>query len=97
MTIQEIMERTGLKDYSLVKAYINDAVHLIQSTSVDSIKTSYSNITVASDGNDHEYDLPADLISLKNLSVKDTQDSKYKKIRRLSVAPTVAEDTSPST
>ena len=97
MTIQEIMERTGLKDYSLAKAYINDAIHLIQSTAEDSVRVTYSNITVASDGNDHEYDLPADLISLKSLSVKDTQDNKYKKIRRLSVAPTVAEDTSPST
>ncbi len=97
MTIQEIMERTGLKDFSLAKAYIKDAMHLIQSTAEDSVRVTYSNITVASDGNDHEYDLPADLISLKSLSVKDTQDSKYKKIRRLTSSPTVAEDTSPST
>ena len=97
MTIQEIMERTGLTDYSLAKAYINDAIHLIQSTTEDSVKVSYSNIVVASDGDDHQYDLPADLISLKSLSVKDTQDSKFKKIRRLSVSPTVAEDDTPST
>lgn len=97
MTIQEIMERTGLKDYSLAKAYINDAVHLLQSTSADTVKVSYSNITVASDGDDNQYDLPADLISLKSLSVKDTQDSRYKKVKRLVNSPTVAEDTSPST
>tara|TARA_R110002074_G_scaffold402104_1_gene603740 strand:+ start:494 stop:787 length:294 start_codon:yes stop_codon:yes gene_type:complete len=97
MTIQEIMERTGLKNYTLAKAYINDAIHLLQSSSSDTVKVSYSNITVASDGDDNQYDLPADLISLKNISVKDTQDSRYKKIKRLVTSPTVAEDTSPST
>jgi hypothetical protein len=97
MTIQEIMERTGLKNYTLAKAYINDAIHLLQSSSSDTVKVSYSNITVASDGDDNQYDFPADLISLKNISVKDTQDSRYKKIKRLVTSPTVAEDTSPST
>ena len=97
MTIQEIMERTGLKDYTLTKAYINDAIHLLQSTSADTVKVSYSNITVASDGDDNQYDRPADLICLKSLSVKDTQDSRYKKVKRLVNSPTVAEDTSPST
>ena len=97
MTIQEIMERTGLKNYTLTKAYINDAIHLLQSSASDTVKVSYSNITVASDGDDNQYDFPADLISLKNISVKDTQDSRYKKIKRLVTSPTVAEDTSPST
>jgi len=97
MTIQEIMERTGLKDFTLTKAYIKDAIHLIQSTTEDSISKSYSNIVVASDGDDNLYELPTDLISLKSVSVKDTQDSKYKKIRRLTTSPTVAEDSSPST
>ena len=32
---------------------------------------------------------------LKNISIKDTNDSKYKRIRRLSHKPVVSEDTDP--
>ena len=35
------------------------------------------------------------MIALKSISVKDTTDSKYKKIRRLVGEPTVTEDTDP--
>ena len=37
-----------------------------------------------------------DMIELKHISVKDTSDNKYKKIRRLTTQPHyLAEDTSP--
>ncbi len=38
---------------------------------------------------------PANMIKLKSVSVKDTTDSKYKKIRRLTNSPVVTEDTDP--
>ena len=42
-----------------------------------------------------EYHLPNDVISVKSIAVKDTNDSKYKKIRRLASESIVREDTSP--
>ena len=95
MTIQEIMERTGMTNTSMSIALIKDAFHLLQSNEDETRKVSYSNITTASDGDDNQYDLPADLVSLKNISVKDTTDDKYKKIKRLAHEHYVVEDVSP--
>ena len=91
MTIQELMERTGIKETGLAVAWIKDALHLIQSQQDDNIGSWKTNIT---DGT-RDYPFPANLIKLKNISVKDTTDSKYKKIRRLVHEPVVTEDTDP--
>tara|TARA_R100000656_G_C3932293_1_gene125076 strand:+ start:9 stop:287 length:279 start_codon:yes stop_codon:yes gene_type:complete len=91
MTVLEIMERADLKDTTLTVAWIKDAIHLIQSNADDNVATWKTNIT---DGT-REYPLPANLIRVKSISVKDTNDKKYKKIRRLVHEPTVREDTDP--
>jgi len=91
MTIQEIMERAGTKDTTLAIAWMKDAFHLIQSNVKESTKVQKSNII---DGI-RKYPLPADMIALKSISVKDTTDDKYKKIRRIIQEPTVTEDTDP--
>jgi hypothetical protein len=91
MTVQEIMERTGMKEPTLAIAFIKDAIHLIQSQYGDNIATWKADIT---DGT-REYPFPANMIALKSISVKDTTDGKYKKIRRLVGEPTVTEDTDP--
>ena len=85
------MERTDLKDTTLTVAWIKDAIHLVQSNADDNVATWKTNIT---DGT-REYPLPANLIRVKSISVKDTNDKKYKKIRRLVHDPTVREDTDP--
>jgi hypothetical protein len=72
-------------------AWIKDAIHLIQSNADENVATWKTNIT---DGT-REYPLPANLIRIKSISVKDTNDKKYKKIRRLVHDPTVREDTDP--
>ena len=72
-------------------AWIKDAIHLIQSNTDENVATWKTNIT---DGT-REYPLPANLIRVKSISVKDTNDKKYKKIRRLVHDPTVREDTDP--
>ena len=60
----------------------------VESTKRDLIKSVNSS--------DNVYRLPSDLVSLVNISVKDTSDSKYKKIRRLTTQPHyLAEDTAP--
>jgi|TARA_R100001530_G_scaffold83012_1_gene57887 hypothetical protein len=91
MKLQEIMERTGLKETGLAKAWVKDAVQLIRSQYPESVKVDKQNII---DG-EREYILPADMISLLSISVKDTTDSKYKKIRRISNDVILKEDTDP--
>ena len=91
MPVQEIMERAGTKDTSLVLAWLKDAVHLIQSSSTDKLKVVKYNII---DG-EREYLLPQDLIAVKSVAVKDTNDKKYKRIKRLVHDPIIREDTDP--
>ena len=91
MTVQEIMERVGMKETTLAVAWIKDAIHLIESNYGNDIATWKTDI---SDGT-REYPLPANIIKLRSISVKDTNDSKYKRIRRLVHNPVVSEDTDP--
>ena len=91
MTVSELMERSGMKETTLAIAWIKDAIHLIQSSYGNDIATWKTNIT---DGT-REYPFPANLIKLRSISVKDTNDSKYKRIRRLAHNPIVSEDTDP--
>ena len=73
MTILEIMERTGMKNTTLAVAFIKDAIHLMQSQVDVHTATWKTNIT---DGT-REYPFPANMIRLNNISIKDTNDSKY--------------------
>ena len=91
MTVSELMERTGMKESGLALALIKDAFHLIQSNSTEDTKTVKYNII---DG-ERDYLLPQDMIAVKTISVYDTSDQKYKKIRRLNVQPLTSEDTDP--
>ena len=91
MTVQEIMERAGTNSTTMTVAWIKDAINLIQSNSDESVATWKTAIT---DGT-REYPFPANMIRLKTISVKDTNDAKYKKIKRLINDPAVREDTEP--
>ena len=91
MTVLEVMERANSRDTNLVIAWIKDAVHAIESTQVENIKTYTQNITK----NDRTYALPPELISILNISVLDTEDDQYKRIRRLIDDPVIIEDNSP--
>jgi len=96
MTILELMERTGIKNETLAIAYIKDAIHLIQSNTKEKIKVNKQNILNASDSDDNVYRLPADMISIENVSILDTSDKRYKRIKRLSGQPHyLLEDTQP--
>ena len=96
MTILEMMERVGTTETSLSIAWIKDAIHLIQSNSKERLKVSKYDVINAVDSDDNRYLLPADMIALDSVSIKDTSDSKYKKIRRLTSQPGyMVEDTSP--
>jgi len=96
MTILELMERVGTKNETLTIAYIKDAIHLIQSNTKEKIKVSKQDVLNASDSDDNVYKLSADLIAIENVSILDTSDSRYKRIKRLSSQPHyLLEDTSP--
>ena len=91
MTVQELMERANMKESGLALAWLKDAFHLLQSNSSEDLKAVKYNII---DG-ERDYLLPQDMIELKHISVKDTSDDKYKRIRRLTSQPFMVEDTDP--
>ena len=91
MKLQEIMERINIPNVGLAKALIKDAIHLIKSSYPEEIRVDKQNII---DG-ESEYILPYNMIQLKSISIKDTNDNKYKQIRRLASKPIVREDTDP--
>jgi len=91
MTISELMERAGIKESGLALAWLKDAYHLIQSNSKEDLKVEKYNII---DG-ERDYLIPQDMIAIESISVKDTSDQKYKKIRRLNTQPLTSEDTDP--
>ena len=96
MTVLELMERTGMREETLAIAYIKDAIHLIQSNTKEKIEVSKKDLIKSVGSTDNVYILPSDLVSLENISIKDTSDNKYKKIRRLTAQPHyLAEDISP--
>ena len=91
MTLLEIMERSGSKSPNLVKAFVKDAINILKSGNFEELRENKQNII---DGQ-REYILPADVIAVKSISVKDTNDKKYKRIRRLSSETILREDTDP--
>ena len=96
MTVLEAMERANIKETTLAIAWIKDAIHQIQSSTKEKIKSSKQDVIKSVDSDDNVYILPADMISLNNVSIKDTSDNKYKKIRRLTHQPEyLIEDTAP--
>ena len=91
MKLQEIMERTNIPQVGLAKALVKDAIQILKSSYPEEIRVDKQNVI---DG-ESEYILPYDIVHLKSISIKDTNDKKYKQIRRLSGKPIVREDTDP--
>ena len=90
------MERAGTNETTLSIAWVKDAIHLIQSNSKERLKVSKYDVIKSVDSDDNRYLMPADMIALESISIKDTSDSKYKKIKRLTSQPGyMVEDTSP--
>jgi len=96
MTVLEMMERSGMDNTTLTIAWIKDAIHLIQSNSKEKVKVRKQDIIKSVDSDDNVYEFPADMIALEHVSIKDTSDSKYKRIKRLISPPHyLLEDASP--
>tara|TARA_B100000470_G_C19742636_1_gene369937 strand:+ start:573 stop:848 length:276 start_codon:yes stop_codon:yes gene_type:complete len=91
MTVLEIMERANTRDTNLVIAWIRDGIHAIESTQVENLKVNKQEITK----DKLSYTLPTDLISIYSISILDTEEDKWKLIRRISDDPITAEDNSP--
>ena len=91
-----MMERSGMDNTTITIAWIKDAIHLIQSNSKEKVKVRKQDIIKSVDSDDNVYEFPADMIALEHVSIKDTSDSKYKRIKRLISPPHyLLEDTSP--
>ena len=91
MTVLEIMERASTDSTTLTVAWIKDAINLIQSNTKERLKVEKYNII---DG-ERDYVLPQDMVALKSIAVYDTNDDKYKRIKRLVHDPVITEDTDP--
>ena len=92
MTILEIMERANSRDTKLAIGFIKDAITQIQSSTDIVTKVEKQTLTKGT----RDYYLPTDMISLKSISILDTEDdNKYKKIKRITSRPNVVEDTNP--
>ena len=80
--------------YFVEDDYLHEEDAISEMQSSNEIDTKVSKINIVK--NTRDYDLPADLISVKTISVKDTDDDgKYKQIRRLAAEPLITEDTNP--
>jgi len=91
MTVQEVMERTGMEETSLALAWIKDAILEIQSSEEHQLSVNLQNVTNGT----LEYDLPSDLIAINSISMLDTDADKYKSISRLASTPIMEIDNSP--
>ncbi len=85
-----------MKETALCVAWIKDAIHLIESQHDETIGTWKTNIIASTGSEDNKYPFPANMIKLKSVSVLDTSDSKYKRIKRLVHKPSIVEDTAPN-
>ena len=79
MTVLEVMERLNIKEETLAIAWIKDAIHLIQSNTKEKVESTKIDLIKSVNSTDNVYLLPSDLVSLENISVLDTSDSRYKK------------------
>ena len=87
MTVLELMERTGMREETLAIAYIKDAIHLIQSNTKEKVEVNKQDIIESIAADDNVYQIPSDLIAINNVSILDTSDDKYKKIKRITSQP----------
>jgi|TARA_R110002051_G_scaffold177353_1_gene247233 hypothetical protein len=89
MTILEMMERANTRETRLATAFIKDAIVKIQSTYEVSLDSDKQDITK----DKRDYSLPTKVIALDSVSILDIEDgNKYKRIRRLTHDPLIAED-----
>lgn len=94
MKVLELMERSGTRDTNLCLAWIKDAIHTIESAQNKPLNLRVKKINLVKDTRD--YQLPSDLISIRHISVLDTEsDNKYKMIKRMVGKPITTEDTNP--
>ena len=87
MTVKEIMERVGITETGKAIAYIKDALEEINTISETHVTTQRIDI----DKNKRFYDLPNDLIQVKEIRAKNHLNSKdeYRSIPRLIYKPIV--------
>ena len=93
MTVLEIMERSGMTKSKLAVEFIKDAMQLIGSNSKDNMGIWTTNVIKGT----RDYAIPADCHAIDGISILDSNDDRYKRIRRLTKDPTMMLDNSPET
>ena len=72
MTVKELMELTGETRFNLVKVLINDALNEIQLMTNENVTQYTTDLTK----DQATYNLPSNLVQVKEIKIKDT-DSEY--------------------
>ena len=87
MKVQELMERVGIKETGKALAYIKDALEEINTIAETHVKTARIDV----DQNKRLYDLPMDVVQIKDIRIKNHLNSKdeYRSIPRLIYQPLV--------
>jgi len=91
MTILELLERAGMTETNLAIAWIKDAVAEMQSTVELDLDTTDQSIV---DGT-RAYALPPGIVSIISVSVKNTTNDTYERIRRIAGELLLEADESP--
>ena len=90
MTVNEIMERVGIKQTGRAIAYIKDALAEMNLLSETHIRTERFDITE----DQRFYTLPNEMVKVLDIRCKhqDNEDSKYRSIPRMVYEPTIKDE-----
>ena len=93
MLVQEVMDRTKVKEVGLALAWIEDAAAEMDSSFNDLVVREETTITKGT----IEYSLPLKMLNLLNVAILDESLDKYINISRIAGEPMVSEDNTPPT
>lgn len=81
MTVKELMELTGETRFNLMKVLLNDALNEIQLMTNENVTQYTTNLTedIA------EYNLPSNLVQVKNIKIKDIDTDYFCPIKRVHI------------
>jgi len=81
MTVKELMELTGETRFNYIKVLLNDALNEIQLMTNENVTQYKTDLTV----DVSEYNLPSNLVQVKNIKIKDIDTDYFCPIQRVNI------------
>ena len=82
MTVKELMELTGETRFNYIKVLLNDALNEIQLRTNENVTQYTTNLTK----DQSEYNLPSNLVQVKNMKIKDIESEYFCPIPRVNIS-----------